>query len=260
MNPIPLPQQYVVQIALQYMHPEINANYSWYDAEEVARSHENAEFVNIEFCIGVLPDLCRLTNMRRLRMYNCVGTDALTTTSFPDWIEELHIETTNLTNITRFPKNLKRLLIQRTNLSTLPPFPTELMYLVCHNNHYLTNLPAFPRSLLHIACSFNKLMRLPSLPPDLYTLICFDNLLEDLPRIPPKLRYLACESNPLDYMPIHGINSAVVYPKSVKPTRFAELEIVRKIQAFRELYYTIKYGRVLMRKLMASRSQIQSDK
>jgi len=250
-----IPQQHVIQIARQYMHPEINANYAWYDMQEVARYHKNDDFVHIEFCIGVLPDLRRLTKMRILRMYNCVFTEALNLNPFPDWIEELHIEMTNLGNIPRFPKNLKRLFIQHTNLQTLPSLPNDLMYLVCHNNRYLTRLPPFPPNLLHIACPCNKLMRLPSLPPDLHSLFCFDNLLEDLPYIHPRLRYLVCGSNPLVYMPIDCIHSTE-YPKSTRPNRrFVELEIVRKIQAFRSLYYTIKYGRLWRRKMLQSPSR-----
>lgn len=228
---------------------------AWYDMEDTVKKYPNSPLVCISFRVGTLPPLNHLKNMRNLHINNSVFLEQ-PAHPFPNWLEDLRLEDVNIRTIVAFPPILKRLYIYETDILSLPPFPKTLEYLVCERNRYIISLPPLPENLSHLACPMNKIVYLPPLPENLSSLICVGNLLDDFPPIPPGLRYLICARNPLKHMP-----SDIIWATDENGRdRWANLANVRKLQSFRALYYTVKYGRVLRDRLWRIRdTKIQAQ-
>ena len=252
-----LDKQALTDIAHRY--PDIddlstNPN-AWYDMEDTVKKYPNSPLVCISFRVGTLPPLNHLKNMRNLQINDSVFLEQ-PAHPFPNWLEDLRLEAVNIRTIVAFPPKLKRLYIYQTDILSLPPFPETLEYLVCERNRYLMSLPPLPETLSHFACPMNKIACLPLLPENLSSLICVGNLLDDFPPIPPNLRYLICARNPLKHMPSDIIQASDEDGRD----RWANLANVRKLQSFRSLYYTVKYGRVLRDRLWRIRdTKIQAQ-
>jgi Leucine-rich repeat (LRR) protein len=138
-------------------------------------------------------------------------------------LTELDCDFNKLTKLLKLPNTLTYLFCFNNILTELPELPDTLTKLHCSRNQ-LTELPELPNTLTKLHCFSNQLTELPKLPDTLTDLNCSDNQLKELPKLPDTLTDLECFNNP------QLLN---IYP-------FYDLDDIRIIQKFKNIYYQIK--------------------
>jgi len=144
---------------------------NWLDMETHVDRIEDSDLIQIENCIGELPDLSRFSKMRILRISGCIFLKPIAH-PFPPNIRHLFVGNTNLRDLPEpLPFHLDRLCAEHTHLTNLPEFPRRLTTLSLSHNWNLTKLPELPPLLNQLHIPHNAIRTIPALPPDLFSLI-----------------------------------------------------------------------------------------
>ena len=219
---------------------------------------------------GVLPDLSRFTNLKKLDVSN---NQLRAIFDLNDSIKELNCSNNELRVICKLNNNLKILNCSNNELRQLPEFNEKLKIVDCSYNE-LEILPTLNNKLKELYCHYNELKYLPQFNKNLRIIYCFCNNLEYLPPFNNKLKIINCKLNEILILPIitnynidiffDGITTIyykyLIYSEFENNNHKRNYNIINKINNFRYTYYFGKYGRKIFYNLLKLKIKKYKDK